>query len=231
MRRRSFSSSTRRVGSAADLRRRGAGVLRRSSRPPLRVDRIDGPDDQGVRRRHPRFRRRPRAGAGVVRQGTQGRCRPAVPGPVHRQRGTAVRRPSAGEGAGVAHAATYTPQGNPTRGWFARPSSIIYFYSLYEDDGFGPPFIKFSTYFLLHRQTLYKRATSAAKRQAARRGSLSRPWTTDSPRSTMWIGCRTSATAWDRTRSTRCCANGYASCPTRSPTTTKQPATATNCRS
>src|SRR4051794_19554315 len=47
----------------------------------LRLDGVDGPDDQGVRRRHPRLSRRPRAGAGVVRQGSaQGRHRPGVLG-------------------------------------------------------------------------------------------------------------------------------------------------------
>src|SRR3954451_18293358 len=45
-------------------------------RLPLRLDGVDGPDDQDVRRRHPRLRRRPRPGTGRLRQGSaQGRSR------------------------------------------------------------------------------------------------------------------------------------------------------------
>ena len=101
---------SQRVAAPAGLRRRGAGLLRRPPRLPLRLHGVDGPDDQGVRRRHPRLRRRPRAGAGVVRQGpAQGRPRPGVPGEVHRRGGGAVRRPGPGEGRGVAHPAPLQP--------------------------------------------------------------------------------------------------------------------------
>jgi len=66
------------------------------------------------------------------------------------------------------------------------------------------------------------------------RGRCSPRWTTGSPPSTTqptWRGYSRSATAWARNTSTRCYANGYASCPTRSCPRTRPPATATNCRS
>ena len=99
-----------RVAAAVGLRRRGTGLLRRPPRLSLRLDRVDGPDDQDVRRRHPRIRRRARPGAGALRQGpAQGRHRPRVPDAVHRRGGGAVRRPGPGEGRGVAHPAPLQP--------------------------------------------------------------------------------------------------------------------------
>ena len=112
---------SQRVRPQAGLRRRGGGLLRRPPRPSLRVLGADGPDDQGVRRRHPRFRRRARAGPGHVRQGAQGRRRPGVPGPVHRLRRGAVRRPGAGEDDGVPHPAALQPETGKTYPWLVRP--------------------------------------------------------------------------------------------------------------
>ena len=75
-------------------------------------------------------------------------------------------------------------------------------------------------------------ATNAPNAKRPRPASGSKRSTTGSPRSTTRTGsCRRSATGWGPSRSTRCCASGYAFCPPRSPTTTRPPATATNCRS
>ena len=62
-----------------------------------------------------------------------------------------------------------------------------------------------------------------------RPGSGSPRWTTGSPPSTTqptWRGYSRSATAWARNTSTRCCASGCGSCPTRSRPSTRPPATA-----
>ena len=106
-----------RVAAAAGLRGRGGGVLRRPPRPPLRLHGADGPDDQGVRRRHPRLHRRAGSGAGPLRQGpAQGRGHRGVPQGLHPARGGAVRGAGPGERRGVAHPAAVQPgDGGPLR--------------------------------------------------------------------------------------------------------------------
>src|SRR6185312_14646390 len=59
-------------------------------------------------------------------------------------------------------------------------------------------------------------ATNAPNAKRPRPASGSKRSITGSPRSTMWRGCRRSATVWDPPRSTRCCASGCAFCPPRS---------------
>ena len=84
--------------------------------------------------------------------------------------GTAVRRPSAGEGAGVAHAATLQPAHGETYAWLVRSTAFInYFYFYCVDDDFGPFFIKFSTYFP-YTAKLCINGNEWAKRQAAKAG-------------------------------------------------------------
>ena len=220
-----------RVGPATGLRRRGAGLLRGPPGPPLRVHGVDGPDDQGVRRRHPRLRRRARAGVGVVRQGTQRRCGPAVPGPVHRPRGGAVRGPRAGEGAGVAHPAPLQRRRGVLRLAGALHGVRQLLLLLLRGRGFRPVLHQVLHLLPLHRQAVHQRQRVGqtpgrqgrdrvrGPRQRVRRGRRRRG------------AADGSATASDPRRSTRCCASGCGSCPTRSPTTTRPPATATSCRS
>ena len=127
---------------------------------------------------------------------------------------------------------------NPTTGgsyaWLVRSSAFINFFYFYcVDADFGPFFLKVSTYFP-YTAKLCINGNEWAKRQARRLGSGSSRWTMGSPRSTTlptWRGCSRSATASAQNTSTRCCASGWRSCPTRSPTPTRRPATGMSCRS
>ena len=206
---------SQRVAAAAGLRRRGAGLLRRSPRLPLRLDRVDGSDDQGVRRRHPRLRRRPRPGTGALRQGpAQGRGHPAVPGPVHRRaRGCCSsagrrRRP----GCGAPNAGTTRRPAAATRGWCAprrsstSSTSIAWTPTSARSSSSSAPTSR-------SPPSCASTATSGPNARPPRPGSGSRRWTTGSPPSMTWTGCRASATAWARSRSTRCCASGCAILP------------------
>ena len=83
----------------------------------------------------------------------------------------------------------------------------------------------------LHRQAVHQRQRVGQTPGREGRDRVHRRWTTGSPRSTTWPRCRRSATASGPSRSTRCCASGWRSCPTRSPPRTRPPATATSCRS
>ena len=106
----------------------------------------------------------------------------------------------------------YNPHTGEPYAWLVRSTAFInYFYFYCVDEDFGPFFIKFGTYFP-YTAKLCINGNEWAKRQAAKAG----------------IGFE----ALDnRRRSTRCCASGCRSCPPRSPTTTRPPATATSCRS
>ena len=124
----------------------------------------------------------------------------------------------------------YSQAGDPYA-WLVRSTAFInYFYFYCLDEDFGPFFIKFCTYFP-YTAKLCINGNECAKRQAAKAGigfeALDNGFAAvdDADR------CRRSATGWGPRRSTRCCASGWRFCPTRSPTRTRPPATATNCRS
>jgi hypothetical protein len=115
--------------------------------------------------------------------------------------------------------------------WIVKTTGLVnqfYFYCV--DADFGPFFLKFCSYFPYNAK-LCINGNEWAKRQAAKSGSGSRRWTTGSPPSMIRRPCSRSATASGKTRSTRCCANGWPFCRTRSPPRTGPRATATSCQS
>ena len=101
-------------------------------------------------------------------------------------RGGAVRRPGAGEGAGVAHPAPLQPApGSPTRGWFAPPrssttsTSIAWTTISARSSSSSAPTSPTPP-------SCASTATSGPNARPPRPGSRSSRWTTGSPRSTMW---------------------------------------------
>ena len=107
--------------------------------------------------------------------------------------------------------------------WIVKTTGMVnHFYFYCVDSDFGPFFLKFCSYFPYNAK-LCINGNDWAKRQAARAGIASRRWTTASPQSATPPPCSRSATSWDRSRSTRCCANGWPGCRTRSPRRTGKP--------
>ena len=112
----------------------------------------------------------------------------------------------------------YNPATGGSYAWLVRSSAFINFFYFYcVDADFGPFFLKFSTYFP-YTAKLCINGNEWAKRQAAKAGIGFEPLDNGfaavrgrGPR------CRRSATASARRTSTRCCASGWRSCPTRSP--------------
>ena len=126
----------------------------------------------------------------------------------------------------------YNPATGGSYAWLVRSSAFINFFYFYcVDADFGPFFLKFSTYFP-YTAKLCINGNEWAKRQAAKAGIGFTPLDNGfAACPATWPRCRRSATASARSTSTRCCASGWGSCPTRSPTTTRPPATAMSCRS
>ena len=128
----------------------------------------------------------------------------------------------------------YSPSTGGSYAWLVRASAFINFFYFYcVDADFGPFFLKFSTYFP-YTAKLCINGNEWAKRQAAKAGIRFEPLDNGFASSTIrptWPGCRRSATGSARNTSTRCCANGWRSCPTRSRPRTRPPATAMSCRS
>ena len=111
----------------------------------------------------------------------------------------------------------YSPSTGGSYAWLVRSTAFINFFYFYcVDADFGPFFLKFSTYFP-YTAKLCINGNEWAKRQAAKAGIGSPRWTTGSPPAMTCPRCRRSATASARNTSTRCCANGWRSCRTRSP--------------
>ena len=126
----------------------------------------------------------------------------------------------------------YNPRpGNPIA-WLVRSTAFInYFYFYCLDEDFGPFFLKFSTYFP-YTAKLCINGNEWAKRQAAKAGigfeALDNGFAAVDD---VDGGCRRSATAWARADRRAAAQVAARSCPTRSPTRTRPPATATSCRS
>ena len=102
--------------------------------------------------------------------------------------------------------------------WIVKTTGMVnHFYFYCVDGDFGPFFLKFCSYFPYNAK-LCINGNHWAQRQAAKAGigvrgtgqRLRRGRATPPP-------CRGSAISWDRSRSTRCCANGWPGCRTRSP--------------
>ena len=139
------------------------------------------------------------------------------------------------EKAGVWHTQRrHNPVTGDSYAWLVRSSAFINFFYFYcVDADFGPFFLKFSTYFP-YTAKLCINGNEWAKRQAAKAGIGFTPLdngfaSIDDPADVARYS--RSATAWARNTSTRCCASGCGSCPTRSRPRTRPPATAMSCRS
>jgi len=123
---------------------------------------------------------------------------------------------------------------NPLTGgsyaWLVRSTAFINFFYFYcVDADFGPFFIKFSTYFPFTAK-LCINGNEWAKRQAAKAGigfeALDNGFAAVDDVDRLQAICDSLGSA----PSTRCYASGYGSCPIRSPTPTRPPATATTSR-
>jgi hypothetical protein len=115
--------------------------------------------------------------------------------------------------------------------WIVKTTGLAsHFYMYCVDGDFGPFFLKFCSYFPYNAK-LCVNGNHWAQRQAARAGlqfeALDNGFAavSDPP------PCSRSATSSDRSRSMRCCANGWPGCHTRSPPLTAPPATGTTSRS
>ena len=130
--------------------------------------------------------------------------------------------------SGPRSAATLTARRYP---WIVKTTGLVnHFYFYCVDADFGPFFLKFCSYFPYNAK-LCINGNHWAQRQAPKRASRSRRSTTASSRSATPPRCSESAIGWDRSRSTRCCANGWQGSRIRSPPPTGQPVTATTSRS
>src|SRR6478672_7541754 len=115
--------------------------------------------------------------------------------------------------------------------WIVKTTGLVnqfYFYCL--DADFGRFFVKFCSYFPYNAK-LCINGNAWAKRQAAKSGIGFTALDNGFAASMIRRPCRRSATASGKTRSTRCCANGWPFCRTRSPPRTGPRATATSCQS
>jgi hypothetical protein len=123
--------------------------------------------------------------------------------------------------------------------WIVKSTAMVNHYYIYAvDRDFGPFFLKFCTYFP-YTAKLCLNGHEYGKRQLAREGiafealdnSLPRRRPGASRAAPIPNACNRSATACRPTRSTGCCASGWAGCRTRSPPPIARPATATKSRS
>ena len=175
---------SQRVAAPVGLRRRGAGLLRRPPRLPLRLHGVDGPDDQGVRRRHPRLRRRPRSGVGVA--SPRASARTTSPSEFLARftddGGGAVRRPGPGEGRGVAHPAPLQP-GDRGQLRLAGPLHGVHqlLLLLLRGRRLRPVLPQVQHLLPLHRQAVHQRQRVGQAPGREGRDRVHRRWTTGSP--------------------------------------------------
>ena len=109
--------------------------------------------------------------------------------------------------------------------WIAAETGVVNQHYCYcVDEGFGPFFLKFCSYFPFNAK-LCTTATSGPSGRPPGPGSASPRWTTALPPSMTRLPCRRSAPPWARRRSTRCCASGWPGCRTRSAPPTGPPGT------
>ncbi len=158
------------------------------------LHRADGPDDQGLRRRH-RTASSPREAWNWRPSVRNARTMwPSSSWPGSPARGRAVRRAGAGEGTGVAHPAPLQPgRGAAMPGWYARRRSSTTSTSVASMRISAPFFSQVQHLLPLHRRTVQvngkriRRTPGGQGRHAGPRRS-----TTGLPRSTTVLGCRRS---------------------------------------